>query len=64
MPEYNMEKVAEVGYKAYVDSVGGKNTRDEEMPVWNALPSKRKKAWLDATEAITTTFNRFLTEAS
>lgn len=64
MPTLNYEKAAEIGYKAYSDSTNNKNFRDEEMLKWAELPAQQKAAWIAATDAITTHFNRFLIDAS
>ena len=43
--------LAEIGYKAYAESTGGKNFLGNKMPAWAELPDPQKDAWIDAIRA-------------
>ncbi|MGL5936906.1 MAG: hypothetical protein ACRCZI_14925 [Cetobacterium sp.] len=64
MAVYSEEKSAQVGYEAYSKSVGNKNYLGEDMPTWKELPTPQKVAWIEATAAICSHFNKFLIEAA
>lgn len=60
---YDEKKTAQIGYKAYSISVGGKSFTGDDMPTWKALPDKQKKAWIAATSAIFKEVNDFFIES-
>lgn len=47
-----MLSCAQRGYKAYGESMGGKNYHGGDMPKWDALPETIQVAWVAAVKAI------------
>lgn len=50
--EDTLKSYGQIGYEAYARSTGGKTFDGRDMPTFEQLPDRIKKAWEDATMAV------------